>query len=554
MEFVTTGQRGRGAAARGQPDQALPADVQHRPARRQELPLHLSAHGHEFPLIGKHRGAKRAGHRVFRPLRLGRCGQRHAQRAAQGVPAAHLPRQHLQRPAPGPACSTRSSAARRPASAGSARRTTAGSSTRCASSCPAGRTRSRPGCRPRCGEASAQPRVRARGRPARPPEGDGAHPGAPGHQHRRGRRRRRDRGPRTRAGRSACRCSSTAAGATTATAPTIRRTPRMPSRPRSLAAFLAQFYAERPPPPADAAGRADAGAGAAGRGAGRARRPQGRARWSRSAASKRQLVETALDQRPPGPGPPAGRHGAAGAAARAAGRAVRAAGHAGSGSRSTTTATSRAPTRSAPSSSPAPRASTSRSYRTFNIKGARPHAGRRLRDDARGAAAPLRPPGQGGPGAGRAAGWPDLVVIDGGAGQLAAAQETRGRARPRRPAAAGGRQGPRPRRRPGAVLPAGPRAAGAGPARPGPLLCAAAARRGAPLRHPDPSRQAGARHRPLGARPGARHRRQAQAGAARTISARPRAWREAGLLDLERVPGINRAVAKAIYDYFHDGG
>ena len=29
---------------------------------------------------------------------------------------------------------------------------------------------------------------------------------------------------------------------------------------------------------------------------------------------------------------------------------------------------------------------------------------------------------------------------------------------------------------------------------------------------------------------------------------------QAGLLDLERVPGINRAVAKAIYDHFHDSG
>ena len=63
------------------------------------------------------------------------------------------------------------------------------------------------------------------------------------------------------------------------------------------------------------------------------------------------------------------------------------------------------------------------SYRTFNIKGADLDARRRLRDDARGAAAPLRPPGQGGPGAARG-GWPDLVVIDGGAGQLAAAQAT----------------------------------------------------------------------------------------------------------------------------------
>jgi excinuclease ABC subunit C len=29
---------------------------------------------------------------------------------------------------------------------------------------------------------------------------------------------------------------------------------------------------------------------------------------------------------------------------------------------------------------------------------------------------------------------------------------------------------------------------------------------------------------------------------------------QAGLLDLERVPGINKAVARTIYDYFHDGG
>ena len=29
---------------------------------------------------------------------------------------------------------------------------------------------------------------------------------------------------------------------------------------------------------------------------------------------------------------------------------------------------------------------------------------------------------------------------------------------------------------------------------------------------------------------------------------------QAGLADLERVPGINRAVARTIHDYFHDGG
>ena len=32
-----------------------------------------------------------------------------------------------------------------------------------------------------------------------------------------------------------------------------------------------------------------------------------------------------------------------------------------------------------------------------------------------------------------------------------------------------------------------------------------------------------------------------------------RAIETAGLLDLERVPGISKAVAKAVYDAFHDG-
>ena len=97
-----------------------------------------------------------------------------------------------------------------------------------------------------------------------------------------------------------------------------------------------------------------------------------------------------------------------------------------------------------------------------------------------------------------------------------------GRARPGRPAAARGGQGSRAQRRPGAVLPARPRAPGAGPARPGPLLCPAAARRGAPVRDPDPSREADARHRALGARSGPGGRRQAQARAAQPFRLGPR--------------------------------
>jgi excinuclease ABC subunit C len=50
------------------------------------------------------------------------------------------------------------------------------------------------------------------------------------------------------AGRSACRPSSTGPAATTAIAPTTRRTPGMPRPADVLAAFLAQFYSERLPP------------------------------------------------------------------------------------------------------------------------------------------------------------------------------------------------------------------------------------------------------------------------------------------------------------------
>ena len=68
----------------------------------------------------------------------------------------------------------------------------AGSSARCASSCPAVRTRSRHGSgRDAAGQWGT--RLRARRHAARPPQGDGAHPGAPGDQHRGGRRRGRHR-------------------------------------------------------------------------------------------------------------------------------------------------------------------------------------------------------------------------------------------------------------------------------------------------------------------------------------------------------------------------
>ena len=79
--------------------------------------------------------------------------------------------------------------------------------------------------------------------------------------------------------------------------------------------------------------------------------------------------------------------------------------------------------------------------------------------------------------------WPDVVLIDGGAGQLSAAREVLTGSRRARREAGGDRQGPRsrcrarmvPHRRRGAV----PTAA----ARSGAVFPAAPARRGAPLRH-----------------------------------------------------------------------
>jgi excinuclease ABC subunit C len=56
-------------------------------------------------------------------------------------------------------------------------------------------------------------------------------------------------------------------------------------------------------------------------------------------------------------------------------------------------------------------------YRKFNIKRARDRAGRRFRDDARSARAPLR--AAGGEDPDRKSGeWPDLLLIDGGKGQV----------------------------------------------------------------------------------------------------------------------------------------
>ena len=86
------------------------------------FPFILLREDHAFPRVQKHRGARRVKGQYYGPVRQRRLGHADAQRAAEAVPAAELHRQLLRQPRRGPACSTRSAAARRPASAGSTRR------------------------------------------------------------------------------------------------------------------------------------------------------------------------------------------------------------------------------------------------------------------------------------------------------------------------------------------------------------------------------------------------------------------------------------------------
>ena len=100
MEFVTTASEVEALLLEANLIKRLPAGVQHRPARRQELPLHLPA---PRPRVSADRQASRCQarrDRVFRAVRLRGCCQRHAECAAEGVSLAQLPGQHLQHALP----------------------------------------------------------------------------------------------------------------------------------------------------------------------------------------------------------------------------------------------------------------------------------------------------------------------------------------------------------------------------------------------------------------------------------------------------------------------
>ena len=190
-------------------------------------------------------------------------------------------------------------------------------------------------------------------------------------------------------------------------------------------------------------------------------------------------------------------------------------------------------------------------YRTVHHQEQGSHAGRRLRDDARGAAAPLRPA------ATRGSGAPEPPVAGSGDHR-----------RRRRPASARARDPGGPAASSGCRCWRSPRVPSATPGArrcicPGgapfkldprdPVLyfLAAAAGRGAPLRDHQPPGKRGKRvgRSALDRVPGVgAKRKRALLGHFGSV----RAIETAGLLDLERVPGISKAVAKAVYDAFHE--
>ncbi len=90
--------RDRGAAARGEPDQAAAPALQRVDARRQVVSLYPA---HRRPRGAGHFQASRRAiekGRLFRPVRVGGRGRAHDQRAAARLPAAHLHRQRLREP------------------------------------------------------------------------------------------------------------------------------------------------------------------------------------------------------------------------------------------------------------------------------------------------------------------------------------------------------------------------------------------------------------------------------------------------------------------------
>ena len=171
------------------------------------------------------------------------------------------------------------------------------------------------------------------------------------------------------------------------------------------------------------------------------------------------------------------------------------------------------------------------------------HRPERLRQPPGGPAPPLPPPGPGEEGAEEARRWsmPDLVIVDGGKGQVSAAKEVldelglhdlplAGLAKEREELFLPGRSEPDRAARHVA----------------GPVPRPAAARRGAPLRDHLPPRPAGAAQRALGVRRPARRRAEAQARAAQGVRLDQAGARRAGRADRGRARASGPPLAARI--------
>ena len=149
--------------------------------------------------------------------------------------------------------------------------------------------------------------------------------------------------------------------------------------------------------------------------------------------------------------------------------------------------------------------------------------------------------------------WPDVILIDGGQGQMSAVRAILDELGIDDDVTAIGvaKGVDRDAGRERFFMP-GPRAVLAAGARSRALFRPAAARRGAPLRHRLAPRapQEGDGQEP--ARRDRRHRARPQARAAACISAPPRRSAAPAIEDLMAVDGISEPMAKLVYNHFHE--
>ena len=516
--------RGRGAAARSQSHQAAQAALQRAAARRQELPLHP----HQPATIRRRSSPSIAARATikgdyFGPFASAGAVHPHAERAAARLSPAHLLGQLLRATARGPACCTRSSAARRPARARSRSPTMPSSWRRRATSSPAAAAR----CAQRLARGDerglGRARIREGGAPARPHRGALGDSGRAERQSaldRRGRRLRGHRGGRAvlRRGRSSSAPTRTGATAPIFRAPTGRCRPRRCSTPSSRSSIsnaprrasccsattsrarrsFARFSPAAPDAASPSARRSAAKSATLSKP--RCATPARRCRASSPRRASQEKLLAALGQAF-GVERPMRRVEVYDNSHIMGTNAIGAMIVAG------------------------PEGFVKNQYRTFNIKSADLTPG----DDyammrevlTRRFARLLKREGE----TAEPGGFPDtpdLVLIDGGRGQFEAAREVMTALGVEGVTLASIAKGPDRERRPRDLLRRGPRAVQAVAARPGALLRAAAARRGAPLRHRHASRpaQEGVREEP--ARRDPRHRARRASARCCTPSARPR--------------------------------